>query len=466
MGLLEKITEDLGSFTHLVGVDKVYSPLDTFGISEIKSFLSGSKFYSFSLLSGNYFRLIVIDVDQEWEENKVLLFLNYLFEVYNLKAYAEKSIGGRIHVLIPFNSGIKFDESKIFLKFIESVAIGFWRDSVEVFPNGRSITLIFDEVYGRKGLLFSNSDFKKKLRFFYRFFKKPFSNTKKTFEEILKTHKDFFGLNSYVKEALSSKSEEIDVVSVGEELEDVFREIVQKIAEKDYVRGRRNDLIFELSGFLAFMGKSFEEIKNLLWPLIERDDERDKRIELIIRALARKREGKKLYFKQLLTMFPSLGNFVVRKSIEYAALGDVVMSRISKETNDKRVLKVANFISKLTSKYGSRVVLGYNSLSKNLNMSKRDVSFALKMLSNLGIIRRIAKGRYLNIDGEKISIGSIYEVCILSAASFVYKISKDMKFAFEAIKNKIREVGEFYFSRANFEYLRENKFLLLNLNSV
>lgn len=463
MGLLHNLSENLGSFTHLVSADKVCSPLATFGITEARSFISGSRFYSVNLVNNGFLRLIVVDVDHEWSEDRVLFFLNYLFEIYGLKAYAEKSIGGRIHVLIPFNFGVKFEENKVFLKFIEEVSIGFWKENIEVFPNGRSITLIFDQIWSRKGLLFSNDNFKKKLRFFYRFFKKPFANTKKAFEEILSAYGDFFSANSYLRKVLSERNDDVDVASVGEEFEDVFKGVVAKILERDYFKGRRNDLIFELSGFLAFIGKSFEEIKNLLWPLIEKDEERNKRIELIVRAVARKREGKKLYFKQLLTMFPNLGEFVLRKKIEYAGLGNILMFKVSRETNDKKVLKIIGFISKLTNKYGSRVVLGYNSLSKNLSMSKRDVSFALKVLSDLGVIKRIVKGRYLKIGEEKVSIGSVYEICVLDGVSFVYRMSEDMKNAFRFIKEKIHEIGEFYFSRANFEELRKNKFLLLSL---
>lgn len=418
----------------------------------IYSFLVGNCNITTRLINENgKFKLIVIDIDTNWDFQKVVLFQRMLFDIFQIKSFSGPSSSGYIHVYIPIMSGMDYERNKFILKILEEMAKKFFdTSSVEVFPNGRPIRVFVSGVlYDYLGNQHYGFGFKDRGKLLSRILYGDFSNSVSALEKFARRFSSFRDVFDYFISGNDVDfSEDADYSSLA-------RELVKEVS-KDYVRGERNNLIFELSGLFAMMNISLAESLTILSPLMSNDEQRKERGKLIYRAYYRKREGKKLYFSGLLSRYPTFYKIFVRlKRIDTIELEGHFLKSIHDILGQKasKYQKIIDDVKKKIRKYGSVFVLGYNALSK-LGYSKRDISTFLNTCVQKGLFRRILVGRYTYLGSEKISMGSVYKLVISNSSldenkvdKFVYRMSIEMRKIVENLNSYISDVVEFFVGR-------------------
>lgn len=191
-----------------------------------------------------------------------------------------------------------------------------------------------------------------------------------------------------------------------------FRSAVQAAAFH-YLPGSRQNLTLGLAAFGAELGLSESEVLRELEPLLEGDEERDKRVRGIRNTFRRIERGQRVAWRHWMEGVSSV-KFPERVAAFLQANADLCDGYAANLGVSPRVLRLAVLIlAEVVSKsiFG-RVRLGYDALSKRWRASKRDVSAAIKILLGKGLLVRVEKGFFTPLpEGRgKIKYASAYEL--------------------------------------------------------
>jgi len=427
-----------------------YGEKITYSISSTKSF--SSKEYSnklmFSYLSGgivlstssiadkHFSYLAILDVDCAYDPEKLFIFQRALYEMFSIKSFSNRSLGGRIHIYIPFQDKVFLSKMMSFADVLSKFANKYFECPVEYVPNGKKQISLFNnelDCFDNRGLskysFFHKNEkvaFKKKLDFLVKdFFGK--GNKERIVDDVLKKVPLLQQSVQYVSEVHSffekSSVSEIDLVPVtSSQKESLLTDIAHKL-KSYYERGNRNNIIFAFSGLAAIMKVDFNRFLDICKTLLSNDEEYRKRISTIARAFDRVKKGEKVSFSLLYEYLPEysfkflfISNDNYQKSIKLLSVVDKSDVKASKKAID---IVLSDIVFKSVV-FGKRFVLGYNALSKK-GISKRDISNILKFLQERKILILVAKGRWFESCGEKISLGTVFELFDLDSV-FSYKL--------------------------------------------
>lgn len=400
-----------------------------------------------SLVKNKKTHFVVVDVDELYNEELVLEFCSIMFNAYGFVSFFEKSRTGRIHVYFPFFPAINYGDAVILgFLFSKLAKVFFGTERVEYFPNrhlgkvlmfGEEITAYNGKKYKLlkddnerlslfiKGEFISNLDKKISVNKANQFTKFKFEN-KTLFHLLALELKLIEDTGNKVYDSFEKK-DETENSAIGLYTKEDFDSLLEKL-ESYYKRGHRHELIYWTSGLAATLGIPYAEFLSKINNLLEKDEEKSKRIKIIARAYERKRKSKPLYFYGLTYFDPKIAFLVPKsetsKNLKHAIAEEFLTKAMNSEFSPRKTYKkfLDEIISKIN-KFGNVFILGYNAMDKK-GISKRDSSAYIKHLIGQGILRRVKVGFFIGKLGSKKNYGSVYYFASEASRVFIFGLGQ------------------------------------------
>lgn len=190
---------------------------------------------------------------------------------------------------------------------------------------------------------------------------------------------------------------------------------VASYAYNIYKKGNRNEIIRVLAAAYYFAQKlTLDETIEVLSPLLNIDEERESRTELIKRTYKRAAAGEPLEYKESFQdLFGKDMHFVFNSITVAETAIAALIQKAPLDVSEGMLATACVILGEMIHKQiiYEEVIISQNALAKRWNKAKVYVNKALVLLEEIGFIRCIEKSRIPYYKGGK---GSTYEVLVLN----------------------------------------------------